>query len=89
MDFLDYFQSLEKDLKSSNDKNEFGESENVSDELKYKSPQEVEYRGDFKPELSQLLYDFQLSDGISDGNFDDLNLNENDLEEMIKNFLKI
>ncbi len=83
---LDYFQSLEKDLKSSNDKNEFGESENVSDELKYKSPQEVEYRGDFKPELSQLLYDFQLSDGISDGNFDDLNLNENDLEEMIKNF---
>jgi len=83
---LDYFQSLVKEFKSSNKNNDSDESENVLEESKYQSPQEVEYRGDFKPELSQLLYDFQLSDGISDGNFEDLNLDENELEEMIKNF---
>jgi hypothetical protein len=83
-DILDYFQSFEGVLDFSNSTDDSSNSEVVPEEPDYKSSQEVEYRGDFKPELSQLLYDLQIAEG-TDLNGENINLSESELEEMIKN----
>lgn len=52
---------LEQQMKDSSE-----EGAEPSDEQSYSSPQDVGYRGDFKPELVQLLTKLKQSDGTSD-----------------------
>ena len=56
-------------------------------EMDYSSPQEIDYRGEFKPELSQLLSQVQLVDGseFGDETGEMTPLTPEQLEEMMKN----
>ena len=54
----------------------------------YSSPQEIDYRGEFKPELSQLLSQAQMMEGaeFSDDDMGEMNpLTQEQLEQMMKN----
>ncbi len=70
------------------------ESEDIDtgDEQDYSSPQEVDYRGEFKPELSQLLSQAQMMDGaeFGDDEFGDMTpLSQEQLEQMMKNSAEV
>ena len=72
------------------------ESENdemdTGDEQDYSSPQEVDYRGEFKPELSQLLSQTQMMEGaeFADDEFGEMTpLTQEQLEEMMKNSAEV
>ena len=56
-------------------------------EMDYSSPQEIDYRGEFKPELSQLLSQVQLVDGSEFGDEADemTPLTQEQLQELMKN----
>lgn len=56
-------------------------------EMDYSSPQEIDYRGEFKPELSQLLSQVQLVDGseFGDETGEMTPLTPEQLEELMKN----
>ena len=52
----------------------------------YSSPQEVDYRGEFKPELSQLLSQMQMMDGGELSESGEMEpITQEQLEEMMKN----
>ena len=63
------------------------EDQSPGDEEDYSSPQEIDYRGEFKPELSQLLSQLQLAQGGEMG--DEIEgmepITQEQLEEMMKN----
>ena len=64
----------------------------MGDEQDYSSPQEVDYRGEFKPELSQLLSQAQMMDGaeFADDEFGEMTpLTQEQLEEMMKNSAEV
>ncbi|MCZ6538822.1 MAG: hypothetical protein O6922_03235 [Chloroflexi bacterium] len=73
---------------SGGDSDEGGDDQDFDDESEedYSSPQDVDYRGEFKPELSQLLSQMQL---MEDGDFSEMGemqpITEEQLEEMMKN----
>ena len=56
-----------------------------ADEEEYDSSQEVEYRGDFKPELAQLLTQLRMQQEESAGETSGEPLTQEMLEEMLKN----
>ncbi len=61
-------------------------------EQDYSSPQEVDYRGEFKPELSQLLSQAMMSDGMefADEEMGEMQpLTQEQLEEMVKNSAEV
>ncbi|MBA32147.1 MAG: hypothetical protein CL748_06565, partial [Chloroflexi bacterium] len=64
-------------------------SENLdNDDLEndYSSPQDIDYRGEFKPELSQLLSQMEYSDNQMDEfNSNNESITQEQLEEMLKN----
>ncbi|MBC63269.1 MAG: hypothetical protein CL746_02945 [Chloroflexi bacterium] len=80
--FSEFYKSNDHNDESS-DNPENLESDESDDE--YSSPQDIDYRGEFKPELSQLLSQMEYSEN----EFDDLGTNEpitqEQLEEMLKN----
>lgn len=67
------------------------ETEDAEDQLpgeeEYSSPQEIDYRGEFKPELSQLLSQLQMAQGGEMGDeIDGMEpITQEQLEEMMKN----
>jgi nitric oxide reductase NorD protein len=67
------------------------DSEDAEDQLpgeeEYSSPQEIDYRGEFKPELSQLLSQMQMAQGGEMGDeIDGMEpITQEQLEEMMKN----
>ncbi len=64
----------------------------MGDEQDYSSPQEVDYRGEFKPELSQLLSQAQMMEGaeFADDEFGEMTpLTQEQLEEMMKNSAEV
>ena len=77
------FNQSNHNLDESSDNPENFESNELDNE--YSSPQDIDYRGEFKPELSQLLSQMEYSEN----EFDDLDTNEpitqEQLEEMLKN----
>ena len=71
---------------------EESEDMDTGDEQDYSSPQEVDYRGEFKPELSQLLSQAQMMDGaeFGDDEFGDMTpLSQEQLEQMMKNSAEV
>ena len=54
-------------------------------ESDYESSEEVEYRGDFKPELVQLLSQLRMQDGQSAGEADGQPITQEQLEELLQN----
>ena len=64
-----------------------GEDSDFEDEEDYSSPQDVDYRGEFKPELSQLLSQAQMMDGseFMDEEGEMTPLTQEQLAEMMKN----
>jgi hypothetical protein len=64
----------------------------MGDEQDYSSPQEVDYRGEFKPELSQLLSQAQMMEGAEFAD-DDMGemapLTQEQLEQMMKNSAEV
>ncbi len=74
------------------DSSEESEDMDMGDEQDYSSPQEVDYRGEFKPELSQLLSQAQMMDGaeFADDEFGEMTpLTQEQLEEMMKNSAEV
>ena len=65
---------------------------NTGDEQDYSSPQEIDYRGEFKPELSQLLSQAQMMDGaeFADDDMGEMTpLSQEQLEQMMKNSAEV
>ncbi len=64
-----------------------GEESESMDDQDYSSPQDVDYRGEFKPELSQLLSQAQLVEGaeFADESGEMTPLSQEQLEQMMKN----
>ena len=94
-DIVDPEQVIQQFLgQSSSDGEADGASDEISedhdgeDEDDYSSPQEVDYRGEFKPELSQLLSQMQL---MESGEFSESGqmepITQEQLEELMKNTL--
>ena len=52
-------------------------------EQAYDSPPQVDYRGDFKPELSQLLTNLRMQQGQADGQMDGQELSPEMLEQLL------
>lgn len=78
----------EDDEESSEDSEDF----ETGDEQDYSSPQEVDYRGEFKPELSQLLSQAQMMDGaeFADDEMGEMTpLSQEQLEQMMKNSAEV
>ena len=71
------------DNNPSADQNVDESTEQIQEDQDYNSPQEVDYRGEFKPELSELLSQMEFSDELSDLNADDIT--QEQLQEMIEN----
>lgn len=69
------------------DESEDSEGQSDGGEMDYSSPQEIDYRGEFKPELSQLLSQVQLVDGsdFAEGEGEMTPLTPEQLEELMKN----
>ena len=65
----------------------------MGDEQDYSSPQEVDYRGEFKPELSQLLSQAQMMEGGAEFADDEMGemtpLTQEQLEQMMKNSAEV
>ena len=75
------------DAATDDEQSEDDDGQSDTGEMDYSSPQEVDYRGEFKPELSQLLSQAQLVDG---GEFGDeagemTPLTQEQLEELMRN----
>ena len=71
---------------------EESEDMEMGDEQDYASPQDVDYRGEFKPELSQLLSQAQMMDGaeFGDDEFGEMTpLSQEQLEQMMKNSAEV
>ena len=71
------------DNNPSSDQNADESTEQIQEDQNYNSPQEVDYRGEFKPELSELLSQMEFSDELSDLNADEIT--QEQLQEMIEN----
>ena len=76
-----------EDAATDDEQSEDEDGQSDAGEMDYSSPQEVDYRGEFKPELSQLLSQAQLVDGSEFG--DEVGemtpLTQEQLEELMRN----
>lgn len=62
------------------------DEDSMPSEQDYSSPQEIDYRGEFKPELSQLLSQLQLGQGELGEEIEGMEpISQEQLEEMMKN----
>tara|TARA_A100001037_G_scaffold306765_1_gene355156 strand:+ start:8414 stop:11653 length:3240 start_codon:yes stop_codon:yes gene_type:complete len=61
----------------------------LNDDEEYTPSEQVDYRGDFKPELSQLLNELRSQGDMSDENNKDSNLTQQMLEEMFQSSAEI
>ena len=75
-----FLNSLSFDNLDGND--EGGETEGEDD---YSSPQEVDYRGEFKPELSELLSQMEFSNELAADELDSSTITQEQLQEMMEN----
>ena len=57
----------------------------AGNEEEYDSPSQVDYRGDFKPELSQLLSTLRMQQGQTQGQEGMSNLSKEELEQLLAN----
>ena len=57
----------------------------TGNEEEYDSPSQVDYRGDFKPELSQLLSALRMQQGQTQGQEGVSNLSKEELEQLLAN----
>ena len=57
----------------------------TGNEEEYDSPSQVDYRGDFKPELSQLLSTLRMQQGQTQGQEGFSNLSKEELEQLLAN----
>ncbi len=80
-------EQVVKQFMSGQQEGEQGEDEQGEEEQggeEYESPQDVDYRGEFKPELGQLLSQLQMGEGEGDGEgFQQITPEQ--LKEMMKN----
>ena len=58
--------------------------EQEQEDIDYNSPQEVEFWGEFKPELSQLLFEMNSNEAEFSEEGDLSELSQEQLEEMLK-----
>lgn len=65
------------------------DTELTEDEQDYSPTEQVDYRGDFKPELSQLLNELRNQGDISEDNNNDSNITQEMLEEMFQSSAEI
>ncbi len=72
------------DIQNSEDSNNLDQNEQTSIQENYNSPQEVEFWGEFKPELSQLLYEMNANEAELSEEGDLNDLTQDQLEEMLK-----
>ena len=78
---------LPEEIKDIQESEEFENSEQIDQSVgqeDYNSPQEVEFWGEFKPELSQLLYEMSSSEAEFSEEGDLTDLSQEQLEEMLK-----
>ena len=78
---------LPEEIKDFQGSEEFENSEQIEQSISqedYNSPQEVEFWGEFKPELSQLLYEMSSSEAEFSDEGDLTDLSQEQLEEMLK-----
>ena len=73
-----------KDIQNTEDFDLTDQQEKNTSLEDYNSPQEVEFWGEFKPELSQLLYEMGTSEAEFSDDGDLTDLSQEQLEEMLK-----
>ena len=73
-----------KDIQNTEDFDLTDQQEKNTSLEDYNSPQEVEFWGEFKPELSQLLYEMSASEAEFSDDGDLTDLSQEQLEEMLK-----
>ena len=73
-----------KDIQNTEDFDLTDQQEQNASLEDYNSPQEVEFWGEFKPELSQLLYEMGASEAEFSDDGDLTDLSQEQLEEMLK-----
>ena len=73
-----------KDIQNTEDFDLTDQQEQNTSLEDYNSPQEVEFWGEFKPELSQLLYEMGASEAEFSDDGDLTDLSQEQLEEMLK-----
>ncbi|MEC7156797.1 MAG: VWA domain-containing protein, partial [Chloroflexota bacterium] len=73
-----------KDIQNTEDFDLTDQQEQNTNLEDYNSPQEVEFWGEFKPELSQLLYEMGASEAEFSDDGDLTDLSQEQLEEMLK-----
>nr|MCS5643576.1 hypothetical protein [Dehalococcoidia bacterium] len=83
-----FMSQLSSDGENNGDSNQNSENEEAGQdgEDDYSSPQEVDYRGEFKPELSQLLSQMQMMESGELSESGEMEpITQEQLEEMMKN----
>ncbi|MFL2664917.1 MAG: hypothetical protein ACJ0G8_03045 [Dehalococcoidia bacterium] len=80
--FSEYYKNNEE-IQDSSDVNENLDSDELENE--YSSPQDIDYRGEFKPELSQLLSQMEYSENEINEQGTNEPITQEQLEEMLKN----